>query len=360
MKDTERTMLHHKYSLADGHVTAQILNVEGYRGVFVTRKKKELRPVGKDVEVWSLGDIERKPDLLEKRRVVGMHVHHGTLASPFHFLKKELGLPLFVGFRGNDATAYPRKNAENLESLRKLFKLADRFFPVCEHLKREIMRLGCPEEKIRVLYGGVDLNRFEFRPRTVEADEKLRVLAVGRFVEKKGFDVLIQAFAELKRRREKAKLVLIGEGPLEPQYRKLIDRAGLGKSVKLIPWVDYRSIHEAYAKSHIFCAPSVTDANGNQEGIPNTLKEAMATGMPVVSTKHAGIPELVEHRKSGLLVPERDAKKLAEALVWMAEHPEWWSEFGGNARKKVERDFNLRTQLGKQKNFYDEVIGNRS
>jgi len=356
MKESERTILHHKYSLADGHVTAQILNVEGYQGVFVVRKQKELRPVGKGVEVWSIADIERKPKLLKKRNVAGMHVHHGTLATPFHFLKKEHGIPLFVGFRGNDATAYPKKNFENLESLRKLFKLADRFFPVCEHLKRQIMRLGCPEENIRVLYGGVDLSRFEYRARTLKEDETLRVLAVGRFVEKKGFDVLIKAFAELKRKRENAKLVLVGEGPCEKQYKKLIDRAGLGKSVKLVPWVDYRTIHEMYAKSHIFCAPSVTDANGNQEGIPNTLKEAMATGMPVVSTDHAGIPELVDHRTSGLLVPERDVKRLAEALTWMAEHPEGWAEFGGNARKKVERDFNLRTQLAKQKSFYDEVI----
>jgi len=185
----------------------------------------------------------------------------------------------------------------------------------------------------------------------------VRFLAIGRFVEKKGFDDLIRAFAQVKRERDGVKLTLVGQGPCEPAYRRLIDRLDLKGSVKIVPWVDYKRIHRMYLKSHIFVAPSVTDASGNQEGIPNTLKEAMATGMPVVSTFHAGIPELVEAPHAGLLVPERDVGRLAEAMLNLAEHPETWERMGAEARRKIERDFNLETQLRKQKEYYSEIIG---
>ncbi|TLS53471.1 colanic acid biosynthesis glycosyltransferase WcaL [Paenibacillus antri] len=359
MNEPLPSILHHKYSVEDGHVMAQIRNVEGYRGVLVTKSPKELRPGAPKAQVLQLEKLRSDPDLLKRLRVAGLHVHHGTLAPPFQFLKEKYGVPMFVGFRGNDATAYPKKDEEYRKALRKLFAVGDRFFPVCEHLKKEIVRLGCPEDRIRVLYGGVDLSRFEFRPRYVQDGKKIRFLAVGRFVEKKGFDDLIRAFAEVKKRREKAKLVLVGQGPCEAQYRRLISRLGLEGSVKIKGWVDYRGIQEMYYRSHVFCAPSVTDRDGNQEGIPNTLKEAMATGMPVVSTMHAGIPELVDSSKSGLLVPERSPAKLAEAMIWLAEHPERWKELGGNARKKVETDFNLSVQLRKQKAYYDEVVERR-
>lgn len=356
MKKTLPTILHHKYSTEDGHVMAQIRSVEGYQGLMITRSARELRDGVPQELILPLKRVRINPSLLDKHSVAGMHVHHGSLASPFRFLKERHGIPMFIGFRGNDATAFPKRSRQNESELKKLFRTADRFFPVCEHLKREIVRLGCPEDKIRVLYGGVDLSRFQFLPRVLEEGQKVRFLAVGRFVEKKGFDDLIRAFAEVKRRRGGVKLVLIGQGPCEPQYRRLIDKLSLGRSVQLIPWVEYGAIHKQYARSHVFVAPSVTDASGNQEGIPNTLKEAMATGMPVVSTTHAGIPELVDSPASGLLVPERDVRKLAEAMLWLSEHPESWPDIGANARNKIERDFNLRKQLMKQKEYYDEVI----
>lgn len=356
MKKDLPTILHHKYSMEDGHVTPQIRNVKGYRGVLVTRSKGEERANSPFASVLTLKAIKKNPLLLKKHRVAGIHIHHGKLASRFRFLKEQHGLPMFVGFRGNDATAFPKKSKENLLELQKLFQLADRFFPVCEHLKREIVRIGCPEEKIRVLYGGVDLSRFAFKPRTVKAHKKIRILAVGRFVEKKGFDDLIRAFAVVRKSNPRVRLTLIGQGPCKSAYRKLIKKLGLKDSVKMIPWVDYQGIHKKYYQSHIFCAPSCTDAEGNQEGIPNTLKEAMATGMPVVSTYHAGIPELIDHRTSGLLVAERSVPELAKALNELIAHPERWRSLGEQARKKIEKKFNLKTQLKKQAEFYDEVI----
>lgn len=109
MKNNPPTILHHKYSLEDGHVTKQVSNVDGYRGIMMTDKLKEYRKSSRFKSVLSLKTIINSPDVLKRYNVVGIHIHHGTLASKFKFLKEEYGTPLFISFRGNDATAYPKK-----------------------------------------------------------------------------------------------------------------------------------------------------------------------------------------------------------------------------------------------------------
>jgi len=356
MNQVNPAILHHKYSLEDGHVAAQVTNVDGYRGIMITDKSDEYRKNSPFPSVLSLQSIKQNPQVIKQLKIVGYHIHHGSLAPKFQFLKEKHGLPMIVSFRGNDATAYPKKKKKNLQRLRELFQSGDLFLPVCEHLKNEIVKLGCPENKIRVLYGGVNLDRFQYRARQLKENKKIRFLAVGRFVEKKGFSHLISAFAAVKKQHSNVVLTLIGKGPCEDEYRKLIRKHGLGGSVKIVSWASYKTIHKKYYRSHIFCAPSCTDQNGNQEGIPNTLKEAMATGMPVISTTHAGIPELVTNKVNGLLVPEGSVSSLAKAMNWMIQHPERWETLGENARKKIEKDFNLTLQLKKQKGFYDEVL----
>lgn len=352
-------ILHHKYSLDDGHVAQQINKVDGYKGIMITDNPSEYVEQSPFTSVFSLKAMKRNPSLLKKNNVVGVHVNHGSLAPKFQFLKEQYNIPLFVSFRGKDATAYPKKE-KNLARLKKLFATADLFLPVCEHLKQEIVKLGCPEHKIRVLYGGTDLNRFNYKPRKLENKETVRFLAIGRFVEKKGFSTLIHAFANVIKQHKKVELQLIGSGPCEAEYRKLIKKYRLEKNVQILSWVDYRKIQKKYYSSHIFCAPSCTDKEGNQEGIPNTLKEAMATGMPVISTIHAGIPELVTHKESGLLVPEGSVDDLAKAMNWLIKNPNEWERLGGTARKKIETDFNLAIQLKTQKKYYDEVILNQA
>lgn len=351
----EPKILHYKYSLEDGHVTPQISQVEGFTGIMLVSDAKQQAKKSPFKYVVHLNRIRRNPRLLKKNKVVAVHAHHGILANKLLFLKKECGLPLFVGFRGKDATAYPKKS-EHLKELEKVFRAGDLFFPVCQHLKKEIVKLGCPEEKIRVLYGGVNLAKFRYWPRTKPDQGPIRLLAVGRFVPKKGFADLLHAFAWVKKQNKNIKLTLIGTGPCEEDYRKWIHKYGLQRDVEIVPWTDYKQMPNEYHRSHIFCAPSCTDNEGNQEGIPNTLKEAMATGMPVISTVHAGIPELVENGRSGLLVPEESSEQLAKAMIWLVEHPEIWEGIGKEARQKIERDFNLEKQLEKQKRFYNEIL----
>ncbi len=348
------TILHMKYSLDDGHVAPQIKDVPGYNGIIV-KNKTNRRSAFKDIT--TIKKIKNSPKkYIRNKNVVAFHVHHATLTDKMLFLKKKYNLPMIVSFRGKDATAYPRKK-KNRKKLQQIFSEGDLFLPVCHHLKNRLIDLGCPEEKIKVLYGGVDVDRFKFKPRKMPANGKVHFIGVGRFVPKKGFDILIEAFAVLKKEYPKIKLTLIGEGDLKNRYYQLILKNEL-TGVKIRSWVDYQKIQKQLYQSHIFCAPSFTERSGNQEGIPNTLKEAMATGMPVISTYHAGIPELVQHGKSGLLVKERSVEELANAMKWLIEHPETWSQFGENARKKIEIDFNQRKQLQKQKMYYDQLLRN--
>ncbi|MGC5325515.1 glycosyltransferase [Brevibacillus sp. SYSU BS000544] len=353
----KRAILHYKWSLSDGHVMQQITQVKSYKGILLAREPKRIWKASnlKD-HICPIGKLLENPrKVIKKHRIKAIHIHHATLASKLLHLKKKYGLPMIVGVRGKDATSYPKKK-ENKQFLEKLFKTADLFLPVCHHLKDQLIKLGCPKKKIRVLYGGVDLSRFKFTPRKFPKDRPVRFLAVGRFVNKKGFEDLIDAFAILQKNHKNTELTLIGEGERLKKYQRKIAKYGLNDQVHIIPWVNYQKIQDAYFEADIFCAPSRTDKDGNQEGIPNTLKEAMATGMPCIATKHAGIPEIMKSKVSGLLVPEQNVNRLAKAMKAIIEHPEKWERYSVNARKKIVKSFNLTKQLAKQKGYYDELL----
>jgi glycosyltransferase involved in cell wall biosynthesis len=350
------TIAHHKYSTEDGHVAQQILRVPGYRGILMVTEKTRPSQDSPFKKVYATSRLKSKK-FIKRKGIVAVHAHHGILGVKLMPLCRKQRLPLIVSFRGKDVTSYPR-NPKNRKKLRKLFAKGALFLPVCRHLANRLVRLGCPPKKIRILYGGTDIRRFRYQPRTLDSSqEPVKFLAIGRFVEKKGFHHLLKAFKKAqKKTSQPMKLLLVGEGEMESQYRQTIKALNLENRVEIRNWMNYRQIHNVYHRCHIFCTPSCTDNEGNQEGIPNTLKEAMATGMPVISTYHAGIPELVENKKSGLLVKERDIKALAKSIVWMAEHPAKWRAFGKRGRKKIVRDFNLAKQLKKQKAYYDELL----
>jgi len=206
------------------------------------------------------------------------------------------------------------------------------------------------------MYGGVDLSRFRYIPRKLPKKGPIRFLAVGRFVSKKGFDDLIDAFAILRKKYKNVHLTLIGEGESLSIYRRKIRKYRLQNHVHIKPWVNYHRIQNEYYRAHIFCAPSKTDSSGNQEGIPNTLKEAMATGMPCIATSHAGIPEIMKNGKTGVLVQEGNIKQLSNAMKTMISKPKSWKQFGLSARLKIVKDFNLVIQLSKQKSYYDQLL----
>lgn len=259
---------------------------------------------------------------------------------------------LITSIRGHDATQSERYDERYYA---ELFREAHLLLPVSQSLAERLRDLGCAPEKIRVLHSGIDCRRFEFRPRALDAPEPTRILSVARLVEMKGIRFGIEAVARMLQAGCRIRYDIIGDGPLRRELEGLIREYGIEASVSIHGWKPQQELVEVLQSAHIFLAPSVTATNGETEGIPNAVKEAMAVGLPVVATHHSGIPELVSDGVSGLLVPERDADALASALKSLYEDPDRWRAMGRAGRDRVEAQFDTERLVLKLLDCYDEV-----
>jgi colanic acid/amylovoran biosynthesis glycosyltransferase len=269
-----------------------------------------------------------------------IHCQFGTLLAPVLKLR-QFGVTdgkVIVSFRGYDVTKVLRDDPAFYAGL---FEHGALFLPVSDSLKKRILRAGCPSSKTKVLHSGIDCSMFRFSARGKATEEATRVVSIGRFVEKKGLDYAVEAVANTIRSGLKLHYTIVGDGELREQLERKIRDLGIQDFVGLLGWCEHKEIIRLLEESHILLAPSVKAADGDQEGIPNVLKEAMATGLPVLSTCHSGIPELVENGVTGYLVPERDTQALAERLRYLCKHPEEWADMGRKARQKIEAEFDM-------------------
>jgi len=241
--------------------------------------------------------------------------------------------PLVISLHGSDVFV-----AERLRPARALARRALRDAGVvtaCSgDLRRRVIALGTAAEKVRTVPYGVDVSFFsparagrELRRRWGIPGEGLLVVALGRLVEKKGFSYLIEAAA----RTPGVHVVIAGEGDLRGPLEELARETGA--AVTLPGALDRNSAADALAAADIAVVPSVVDRAGNVDGLPNSLLEALAAGLPVVATRVAGIPDVVEDGVNGLLVPEKDPGALAAALRQLADSPEQRTRLGREARQ---------------------------
>lgn len=267
-----------------------------------------------------------------------IHCQFGTL-GPLALKLKRLGAldgALVTSFRGYDVT---RVLKEKPGCYKELFRSGRLFLPVSRSLASTLLAAGCPSERMSVLHSGIDCSRFRFRERREPGQDPIKVLGIGRFVRKKGWNLAVEAVAGARRAGCDIRLSIVGDGELRSEIEEAIADCQVQDVVALLGWCDHDEVTQLLDDSHILIAPSVTADNGDQEGIPNVLKEAMATGLPVLSTLHSGIPELVEDGISGYLVPEGDVAALTDRLISLCEHPETWAAMGRKARLKIETDF---------------------
>ena len=243
---------------------------------------------------------------------------------------------LVVCFRGFDLAGYVNNPSEVNE---QLFDRIDLFLPVCDYFKKRLAALGCPEGKVIVHHSGIDCSQFFFKPRRIAHKSRIHLVSVGRFVKKKGIMYALQAFALVVKKYKNAHFTIIGDGPERANFEALIRKLNLKSKVTLCGWKTQKEIVSILNKSHIFLLPSITRTNGNEEGIPNALKEAMAMGLISIATWHAGIPELIDNGISGFLVAEKDSNSLAGAIKHVITHSQQWKSIGVFARKKIEQEF---------------------
>ncbi len=314
-------------------------------------------------EVWSLVPAYTALSFATQRDYDVVHVQFGHLAPLAERLMAKGGVrgKLVISFRGADTTSYLPKNRAAFE---RVFERGSLFLPVSDDLRGRLLSAGAPAERTLVHRSGIDLGRFEFAPRGRADGEPTEVLFVGRFAEKKGIGDALRAFAGAVRRVEPgkagdpvARLTLVGSGPLERDMWALAAELGVEEHVRFTGQLDSAGVAREMAAGHLLIAPSVTAASGDAEGVPNVLKEAMATGMPVLGTLHGGIPELVEDGVSGYLVAEHDVDGLTARLVQLIESPSAWAALGVAGRAKVEAEFDSEKLNDRLVELYTEAVG---
>lgn len=262
----------------------------------------------------------------------------GIAALRFRDMKLLRFRKLVVHLRGWDITMYTAQNGP--DALRRLFAEADLFIAACQHFADLVIEMGCDPARVIVIGSPIDTARFSPPQVPPAPDTSLRIGAVGRLVEKKGFDDLIEAMALLRDRGIAARLQIIGEGPMRPTLEGLIRQHDLADTVTLQGAAAPESVRALMHGLDLFVTPSKRAASGDEDGIVNSLKEAMATGLPVIGTRHGGIPEVIEDGVNGLLVPERAPDVLAEAIAQIAATPaEARSEMGRAGWRKVVSDY---------------------
>jgi colanic acid/amylovoran biosynthesis glycosyltransferase len=203
---------------------------------------------------------------------------------------------------------------------------------------------GQARERLTVIHCGVDLPSLPFREDG--RDEDL-VVAVGRLDPIKGFDVLVDALAELRRQGRRFRCQVIGEGPLRRELQARIDRQGLSEQVALVGARSQADVRAALSAATIFALPSLIAPSGDRDGIPVSLMEAMAAGAPVVSTRVSGIPELIEDQREGLLVAPQDPRALADALARLLDDGALRRRLAVAGRAKIEREFDAAREANK-------------
>ncbi|NHN30201.1 glycosyltransferase [Paenibacillus agricola] len=293
--------------------------------------------------------------MLRNRSFRLIHARFGTAGIRMMPFKTMWGVPLITSFHGCDSPG-TQMMKKNKQSFKRLFSLGNCFTVPCQSMKDQLVKHGCPEEKIVVQYSGIDLDQFTYKERSAPAEGPVEILFVGRLVEKKGADVLIKAFHQVHQALPNTKLRLIGDGRLKNKLKRLSKALHLEKHVQFMGALPRHEVIKHLQQAHIFCLPSLKDQTGNQEGLPNAIKEAMACGLPVVSTFHAGIPELIEDGVTGHLVAEKDVGNLARKLLALIRAPQTWRGIGRRARAKVEANFDLLVQTRNLEQLFEQVI----
>lgn len=336
---------------------SQIRDIPDYDYIHLVRQPKYMTDLSLlNEHVHYLNEIFSPKEFVEKNQVSLLHAHHGQLGVLLLPFKEATNLPLVTSIRGRDATLADQP-VGYLENMKMLFDRGESFFPVCQYLANRLMDWGCPPEKIKVLYGGVDLSKYHYRAPRLEGSQN--ILSVGRLVEKKGHHILMKAFSKIKDKFPQATLTIIGKGELQEKIISYAKYLKLGDSFQLLNHLHKDKVREHMSNADLFCAASMEAPNGDVEGIPNTLKEAMALGVPVISTNHAGIPELITHNQEGILVQENNVDELAAALEFMLMNRNLWETYTIAARRKVETSFDASQQLLLQAKYYDELLGGR-
>ncbi|TXN38183.1 glycosyltransferase family 4 protein [Flagellimonas hymeniacidonis] len=292
---------------------------------------------------------------LKENKVDVVLANYGLSASHMVPPCKTLNIPLLVIFHGHDASD-KKLLREYRKKYQKLFAYASFIIAVSEEMKKNLIAIGATSSKIRVIPCGVDT--LKFRPNKNPHKEK-RLLAVGRFTAKKGPLYTIKAFHKVLQKFPKATLTMVGKKTgLYDDCEQLVKELKIHKSVIFTGVLEQNRISDLMKASTAFVQHSITAPNGDMEGSPVSIAEASASGLPVVSSLHGGIKNLVLHEKTGFLVEETDIDAMANYIIKIFEDANNAKEMGHKGRKHVEENYNQKKQLLKLYALAQKAINN--
>lgn len=292
---------------------------------------------------------------LHRQKAQLLHIYFGHIGVHLLPLLEICDLPVVVSFHGADAQVGLEKSA-HLALTQRMLERAALLLVRSASLADRLVALGAPREKIRIHRTGIPLGEIPFRQRVAPADDTWHCVQACRLIAKKGLATTLRAFAKFLTDYPKATLTIAGDGPQLPDLRQLCEALGISQSVVFTGFLSQEKLRALFAEAHLFLHPSELAADGDQEGVPNSMLEAMASGLPVLATHHGGIPEAVEDGISGLLVGERDDTALAASMRTLTQDPATYIEMSAAAAKRVAAEFDLAAQTRVLEAIYAELI----
>ena len=314
-----------------------------------------LKHIRKLPPIYYRGEMQGLMKIFRRRPADLMHIYFGHTGVHLLPFVEDWGKPCIVSFHGADVMLRPHQ-PEYEKQLRRLLQVVPLVLARSHSLRDRLVSLGCPESKIRINRTGIPLEQFAFKPRLMPADGEWRFVQACRLIGKKGISTSLRAFANFHQKFPKSKFTLAGEGPLKDSIEKEIRELGIQEAVRLTGFLDQKQLCSLYYDSHVFLHPSHKTSDQNQEGVPNSMLEAMSTGLPVLATLHGGIPEAVIDAGTGFLVPERDHEALLRAMFAITESENLLYTMGQAASRAVGAEFEQKKAIERLESYYDEAL----
>jgi colanic acid/amylovoran biosynthesis glycosyltransferase len=360
------------------HIYRQVTGLRRYRTFVLTRERMEaeefpfpdvelvprarknflkrfyLKYVRRLPPVYYRGELQVLIKMLKRRPAELMHIYFGHTGVHLLPFIQEWDRPCVVSFHGMDLQPRPQQEGFDAQ-MQELLQTVPLVLARSRSLLAGLERLGCPKEKLRLNRTGIPLEQFPFAQRPMPADGSWLFVQACRLIAKKGLATALRAFAKFHARHPRAKFCIAGEGPLKGKIAALIGELGLEGAVELSGFLAQRELAALYGRAHLFLHPSEMPPDQNQEGVPNSMLEAMATGLPVLATTHGGIPEAVTHERTGLLVPERDEEALFRAMCQITDDTDRLYILGQAASRAVREEFEQGKQIERLESYYDEA-----